>query len=167
MLRVPYRRQATDDTCGPACLLMCLLYRQPATRLVERDLARRCQCLPDLGCAVKDVFSAARDLELGPVWLEAARIEEEVAASLGSGNPIVATVELRHLPYLADVNGAGFHSVVIVGAADGDVVVHDPAPSGGFALRIPRVHFLSRWDDRLFTAYACAGSGPASAWPRL
>lgn len=155
MLKVPYFRQETDDTCAPACLRMALAFRFGNPPNPEAPLAKRCGCLPGLGSLVDDVFRTARRHKLPARWLDNAHIESEVEAALKGGYPVLANVQLRLLPYyLQPQPPRAWHSVLIVGMDGRAVFVHDPDPyRGGPHRQINRPDFFAGWDVEPYSAY--------------
>jgi hypothetical protein len=154
-LDVPYFPQETDDTCAPACLRMALAFRFSRRRVSEATLARRCRCLPGLGCLVDDVYRTARRAKLPVQWLDNARIETEVAAALAAGCPVLANVQLRLLPYyLLPQPPLAWHSVLIVGLQTLMVVLHDPDPyRGGPRRQVRASDFFVGWGIEPYSAY--------------
>jgi ABC-type bacteriocin/lantibiotic exporter with double-glycine peptidase domain len=128
-LDVPFVPQQ-KDTCGPAALAMVLRFwgrsaspDELATELNARELK---------GVAGSRLAEAARTRGLTAVAYrgDAAQLREYVE----KGRPLIVAW---------DMGRGRFHNVVVVGFADEDVVVHDPAR--GPARSVKRKAFEERW----------------------
>ena len=134
---------------------MALAFRFPRKSFLEARLARECRCLKNLGCVDRDVYQVARRHKLDAAWLDAATIQTAVGEALRAGAPVLANVQLRALDYYfltRDLERV-FHSVLIVGMDDDNVVVHDPDPRGGPGRSATRAKFFTAWNPTSYSAY--------------
>lgn len=133
---VPHFFQASEQTCGAACLRM-LLSALGITQ-DETTLARLCGTTA-LGCTAQDLVTGAQSAGVNAELLP---IKSEPAATAALSNlvPFVAMIDLAALN-----NGPLFqwHFVVVLGLDQNDVLFHDPAD--GPDRRALRDDFLTAW----------------------
>ena len=155
VLTVPFFHQQTPDTCAAACLRMAVAFRFPRNPVAESALAKRCGCIPTLGCLSGDVFLTAQRYTLPAAWLNDASIEQDIEDALGAGNPVLANVQLRALSYYLTGTfvPAAWHSILIVGLDSSAVYVHDPDTHGGPNRVADRAAFFLNWVQREYSAY--------------
>ena len=153
-LDVPFVPQG-EDLCGGAAAAMVLRYwgehgvhAEAFAPLVDRSAGgiRTAALASDLrgrGWVVVD----------GPGTIESLRRE------LDRGRPVIALIEVRPSRY---------HYVVVIGATDEAVVLHDPARGPSRTMRTPS--FESAWaksDHWMLVLLPRAGSDPAVSTPRM
>jgi ABC-type bacteriocin/lantibiotic exporter with double-glycine peptidase domain len=136
-MAVPHYFQASEQTCGAACLRM--LFAALGVTHDEATIAQHCGTTA-LGCTVQDLITGTRSLGLNadllPVHDEAAAI-----AALSQQTPFVAMIDLANLdPRLSMFQ---WHFVVPLGLANDEVTFHDPAD--GPDRRAKREDFLAAW----------------------
>src|SRR6266851_269446 len=117
---VPHFFQASEQTCGAACLRMLLAALGSAQD--EAIVAQHCGTTA-LGSTVQDLVTGAEGLGFNAALLPIYR-EPDAILSLSNHVPFVAMIDLAGLP-----GGPMFqwHFVVPVALSQGDVVYHDPA----------------------------------------
>ena len=135
-MAVPHFFQASEATCGAACLRM--LCAALGLSYDEGTIAQRCNVTP-LGCTVQDLVAGAQALGLNAQMLP---ISDEPAAIAALSNqvPFVAMIDLASLS-----GGPMFqwHFVVPLGLAQDEVTFHDPAD--GPDRRAKLDDFLAAW----------------------
>src|SRR5438876_3932581 len=90
---VPHFFQASEQTCGAACLRM--LVAALGVSHDEATIAQHCGTTP-LGCTVQDLISGAQSLGLHAAMLPA-RDEPAAIAALSKQVPFVAMIDLSNL----------------------------------------------------------------------
>ena len=136
-MTVPHLFQASEQTCGAACLRM--LFAAMGVLRDEATIAKCCE-MTALGCTVQDLVRGAQSMGLNAEVLPIRR-ETEAIAALSNSAPFVAMIDL------ANMYGRGlmfqWHFVVMLALADDNVTFHDPAD--GPNRRVTLEQFLAGW----------------------
>lgn len=134
---VPHFFQASEQTCGAACLRM-LFAALGISSHDEASIAQSCGTTP-AGCTVADLITGAQALGFQAAML-AVRNEPAAIAALANETAFVAMIDLGCLnngPMLQ------WHFVVPLTLAQDVVTFHDPAD--GPDQRATRDDFLAAW----------------------
>lgn len=132
VIRLPYRPQETDWTCGPACLRMLLAAR--GIRVSERRLAAACNTTAAKGTSPRDLARAAR--AWGCVLRLSARLRiADLRRLLARGVPVVVN-------YREPSEEVG-HYAVAVALGPRTITLQDPC--NGRHFRLPIAAFRRRW----------------------
>lgn len=138
-LKVPFFRQETEAGCLPACAQMVLSYLGIARS--QAALARMLGTHPAAGTSYSRIVQLR---SLGVEVVYRAGDLDDVARWLAQGQPVIAFVQLRELPYW-DGHWAQ-HALVIIGLDETTVQVLDPARDEQ-VIPIPRTDFTLAWDE--------------------
>lgn len=144
-LPVPHVQQTTGYTCGPACLLAAAQYFGVPTS--EKALATAAGTSTS-GTTPDGLVAAAQAVGLGAELREDLTLED-LAAQLRDGALVIVALQAWAAggPPAAGYGerwGEG-HYVVVVGEAEGDVLVEDPATDG--LARTSAAQLRVRWHD--------------------
>lgn len=132
-LTVPFYKQDTHYTCGPASLQMVLQFFD--FRMSEEEIAKLART-SHTGTAHSDLVCAARDLGFH-CYVNADAHLEEVKYFLNLGLPVIVN-------YTEPSNEDGHYSVA-VGYSRKKIFLHDPWNGPSFSLS--QDEFLRRWHD--------------------
>ncbi len=131
-LEVPFFKQDTDHTCGPACLQMVLAFF--GRRRGERELAEELSSSHEVGTRHGPLIEAARREGLY-CYVNNDSSLDELKHFLSLGLPAIV--------HFTEPAGEEDHYAVLVGFEDGHVVLNDPW--NGPAFRMREADFLTRW----------------------
>jgi len=133
-LDVPYFKQDTDYSCGPASLEMILGYF--GIRRSERDLMHELHSNSEVGSRHQRIINALTGYGLH-VYVNNESSIEEVAFYLEQELPVL-------VHYIEPTTDEGHYSVV-VGMPEADIVLNDPY--NGERFRMTQNAFEKRWKD--------------------
>lgn len=136
MLRVPFFKQDTDYTCGPASLQMVLAFF--GDRLSERDLGLRLQTEPEKGTRHGPLISVAQE-EGFQCYVNANSSLDEIRHFLRRGLPVI-------IDY-SDSDPFDGHYSVVVAYNHPYVVLNDPW--NGRHYKLHHRHFSAQWKDQI------------------
>lgn len=135
MLNVPFFRQDTDHTCGPASLQMSLSFL--GTLKSERALARAAGTTHEAGTRHSAMIDTARRAGFY-CYVNAGSTLDEVRHFLSAGLPVIV--------HFNEPSEDDDHYAVIVGTRGNTLVLNDPWNGKGFTMH--RRTFLARWRGR-------------------
>jgi predicted double-glycine peptidase len=133
IIRIPYRRQTTCYTCGPACLRMVLAWAGKSA-VSEKQIARLVGTRPATGTTRRAMIGYLRKLGLSGSSLTKGTVAD-LRAALGGGTPIIVN-------YLEPFENEG-HYAVAVGVDGTNIILHDPDHAAHF--HMPLIAFAKRW----------------------
>jgi predicted double-glycine peptidase len=144
LLELPLVRQATDYTCGAACLMSVLAYFGKLTR--EDSLAQELGSCEESGTDYRMIIEYARREGLTAEALEGMTLET-LERYIDEGKPVQCVIQAwsdspEH--YAADVDDG--HWVIAVGYDADRFYFMDPSTLGHYTY-IPRPEFEERWHD--------------------
>lgn len=131
-LKVPYFKQNTDYTCGPASLAMALSFL--GKHRSELSLSRLALTNEDTGTTHSNIVRVAKD--------EGFVTEVKRGASLGDLKTVVRLGLPVIVNYTEPFENVG-HFAVVVGFERGNIILNDPANGKGFQLS--ETNILRRW----------------------
>jgi predicted double-glycine peptidase len=145
LLRLPLVRQATDYTCGAACLMSVMAYFGSETR--EDLLAEELGSSEENGTDYRKIVEYARQEGLGAEPLEGITLES-LEGYIDEGKPVQCIIQAwsdspEH--YTGDCDDG--HYVVAVGYDEERFYFMDPSTLGTYTY-IPRSDFKERWHDQ-------------------
>lgn len=140
VLSVQHSQQSEDGYCLPACAQMALRYLGEARS--QAAIANLLQLRKGFGVpASKIVNLRSRTVD---VQYAANGTLETVVTRLNAGAPVIALVQAGELPHWRGVRTQ--HAVLLVGADDAEVHLHDPALAHG-PITVPADDFLLAWQE--------------------
>lgn len=119
ILPVPFIRQRNDGDCLVACAAMVLGYM--GITVAYNRVAAILQTKPGLGTPA---YHVKQLVQLGVNVLYARGTLEAIQTHLEQGFPVIAFVQTKELPYWAADTS---HAVVVVGRAEAQLYLNDPA----------------------------------------
>ena len=129
---IPYVRQSTDYTCGPACLQM--LFAMHGLNMSEDELSMSAGTTIETGTAKKSMVTMARKAGFKAKTHNRAAWSDIVKA-LKAGMPVLVNY--------VEPDTDDSHYALVVGYKDGQVLLHDPWNGEYFQMK--RTQFLKRW----------------------
>jgi len=132
LLSVPFFRQNTWHTCGPACLKMLFAFHNH--RISEDAIARQAHTSQKTGTARRALLRAAR-LHGFTCTMSSNALWRDVVTNLRRGNPVL-------INYREPSEDVG-HYALVIGMHGRDVLLHDP--HNGRKFRIPLRELKRRW----------------------
>lgn len=142
-LRVPYFKQDTDYTCGPASLQM--VFAHYGIRESEKELTKELKTNPEHGTPHQEMIDGALRRGLHAYVNDHATLGE-IQYFLGMGIPVIV--------HFIEIAAQEDHYSVVIGITDTHVVLNDPW--NGEGLRLSHEVFLQRW--------TCGTEGNCSRW---
>jgi len=139
-LKIPYFKQESWYTCGPACLRMVLSFFGIAR--TEAEVMKECDTT-ELGTTTVKISTAAYKFGLKSSSLKNANIDD-LKNELRKGRPVIVLIDPSYL--YGGVSGFG-HFIVIVGFSDEEIIYHDPDVSEGEYMRINNSAFQNSWES--------------------
>lgn len=136
LLRVPYYKQKTSYTCGPAALRMVFAYFNK--RVPEHSLAKKMRASTTRGTTHQAMIRTARQTGFY-VYVNPHATFEELVFLLAWRYPVI-------INYTEPSGNIG-HYAVVTGITKKRVILHDPWNGNRFILS--RRSFLARWYDML------------------
>lgn len=138
-LKIPYFKQESWYTCGPACLRMVLAFFGIAR--TETEVMKECDTT-ELGTTTIKLSTAAYKFGLKSSPLKNAKMEY-LRNELKNGRPVIVLLDPSHL--YGGISGFG-HFIVIVGFSDEEIIYHDPDVTEGEYMHIDGVTFQNAWE---------------------
>lgn len=142
-IAIPFHRQDTNYTCGPAALQM-LIHHFNGVYPSERTLARRMHTKNSVKGESTKHAGLIRALRGAGLY-----VYVDNNASLKTVEALL-TIELPVLVHYLEPEAALGHYAIIVGASKERIYLNDPWYGSGFSLL--REEFLSRWRGELNTS---------------
>lgn len=143
MLRIPFFRQKTEYTCGPATLEM--VFRFFGLKLKEKSIARIARTSKKEGTNHSGLIEAVRKEGFYCFVHEYAHLSD-IQRFLEEGLPVI-------VHYTEPGSEIG-HYAVVVGLTGKEVVMNDPWDGRGF--RLKKEKFVERW-TKVSTDYHAHG----------
>jgi ABC-type bacteriocin/lantibiotic exporter with double-glycine peptidase domain len=134
MLKVPYFKQDTDYTCGPATLQMVLAFY--GIRISEEKLAKLLETNDDVGTRHNSMIDFSRE-EGFNVFVNTCSKVEEIRRFINEGKSVIV--------HFLEPDGNVGHYSVVVGIDDNSIFLNDPWNGENFEMNIP--DFEKRWRD--------------------
>lgn len=131
-LQVPFFKQNTEHTCGPASLRMTLAYY--GTQVSEEELAHELQTNSEIGTTTTAMVDIAKKYGFYSHAHDKSTVDE-LAHLLSLGLPVV----VRFVEPDEDED----HYSVVVAVSDTEVIINDPSNGERFTLAIQ--DFEERW----------------------
>lgn len=143
-LEVPYFKQDTIYTCGPAALQMVLAYY--GMRQSEQTLAEQLKTSDSKGTSIQHMLDVARRSDF--------YVYMNNEASLGEITYLLTAFRAPSIIRYLETDQDEDHYAVVVGVSDRDVILNDPWH--GPKTRLSRLEFEKRW--------SCDELGTCSRW---
>lgn len=137
-IKMPYFKQESWYTCGPACLRMVLSFFGIAR--TEAEVMKECDTT-ELGTTTAKISTAAYKFDLKSSPLKNANLDD-IKNDLRKGRPVIVLIDPSYL--YGGISGFG-HFIVIVGFSDEEIIYHDPDASEGKYLHINYEVFQNSW----------------------
>ncbi len=138
-IRVPYFKQESWYTCGPACLRMVLAFFG-ITR-TESEVKAACGTT-ELGTTTMQISSAAQKFNLKAFSVKNANIDD-IKQEIKEGRPVIVLVDPSYL--YGGISGFG-HFIVVVGFTNIGIIYHDPDIPDGESMLCNLETFGSAWN---------------------
>ena len=154
LIQVPLVRQATDYTCGVACVESILRLGGYEFNDREDTLVKALKADPDFGTEntnmVEYLNNAVSEAGVHPFKTEA-KLEmtlEDLMRETDKGNPVIVAIQAwaddENTDYMDDcIDG---HYVIVIGYDDDNLYFMDPSTLGCYTY-MPKNVFLTRWHD--------------------
>ncbi len=138
-IKVPYFKQESWYTCGPACLRMVLA----ALRITKTEIEIMEACgTTELGTTSTQISAAFQRFGVKASSVKNANIED-LKQEINEGRPVIVLIDPSHI--YGGVGGFG-HFIVIVGFKDDEIVYHDPDEPNGEYMICGLEAFLMAWN---------------------
>lgn len=138
-LKLPFFKQESWYTCGPACLRMVLAFF--GITKTEAEIIKECDTT-ELGTTTVKISTAAYKLGLKSSPLKNANIDD-IKIELRKGRPVIVLIDSSYL--YGGISGFG-HFIVLVGFSDEEIIYHDPDVKEGKYVRSKNVTFQKAWE---------------------
>lgn len=138
-IKVPYFKQESWYTCGPACLRMVLAYL--GIIKTEKEVAEACGT-NELGTTSTQLSAGFQRFGVRASSVKNANIDD-LKQEITEGRPVIVLIDPSHI--YGGISGFG-HFIVIVGFKDDEIVYHDPDEPQGEYMKCDYGTFLMAWN---------------------
>ena len=138
-IKVPYFKQESWYTCGPACLRMVLAYL--GIIRTEKEVTEACGTT-ELGTTSTQISAAFQKYGIKASSVKNANIED-FKQEINERRPVIVLIDPSHI--YGGVGGFG-HFIVVVGFKDDEIVYHDPDEPDGENMKCAFETFLQAWN---------------------
>ncbi|MCZ7403913.1 MAG: C39 family peptidase [Candidatus Methanoperedens sp.] len=138
-IKVPYFKQESWYTCGPACLRMVLA--SLGFLRTEAEVETACSTT-ELGTTAMQLSTAAQKFGLNASSTKNANIDD-LKHKIIKGKPLIVLIDPSYL--YGGISGFG-HFIVIVGITAKEIVYHDPDVPNGESMHCNIEVFSMAWN---------------------
>lgn len=138
-IEIPFFKQESWFTCGPACLRMVLAFFGIVR--TEAEVVKECDTT-ELGTTTVKLSTGAYKFGLKSSSLKNASIDD-IKNELRKGRPVIVLIDPSYL--YGGISGFG-HFIVIVGFSDEEIIYHDPDILEGKYMHSKNVTFQNAWE---------------------
>ncbi|VVB97255.1 Peptidase_C39 like family protein [uncultured archaeon] len=138
-IKVPYFKQESWYTCGPACLRMALAYL--GIIKTEKEVTEACGTT-ELGTTSTQIPATFQKYGIKASSVKNANIED-LKQEINEGRPVIVLIDPSYI--YGGVGGFG-HFIVIVGFKEDEVTYHDPDEPNGEYMKCELKAFLMAWN---------------------
>lgn len=163
ILRVPLVRQATDYTCGVACVQSILRYGGYDFDIREDKLAKILKADPQDGTNTRNMveylnsvrYSAEENSDdmIAREGVQVFKAEakdnlslDQLTSFIDEGKPVICAIQAWGSMEDYSEEQEDGHYVIAIGYDTDNIIFMDPSTSGSYTY-IPRGEFLTRWHD--------------------
>ena len=138
-ISVPYFRQETNYTCGPACLRMILSFH--GINQTEDDLVTLSNCTTK-GTYIKKLTSAANHFNIHANYTKNSNLSH-IKQEINTGRPIIVLIKPKYI--YEDNKQNHSHYIVIMDIKNDKIIYNDPGIRNGKLLYCEEEAFIKGW----------------------